>query len=1333
MRRIRKTCLSIVSLCFIVIFFSVIVSVTKVYATGPGSENFEASVVNDALPSPQVVGNWTFSVLNASGQNDSSAGIPIDSNYMIGNTSKVISFLGVYGDDYSAQIKSNAGAFKLNSFKVANINSNTDDYKVVGYLSGSPVSGATQTFSYSWYSPGTVTLSGAAWGNIDEFRIVKPDGTADIGVVMDDINVSNPVTPPTVTGISPSSGPTTGGTTVTITGTGFTGATAVKFGSTDAAYTVNSDTQITATAPAGSPGVADITVVTSGGTSATGSADQFTYSIPAPTVTGITPSLGSIAGGTTVTITGVNFSGATAVKFGIANATYNVDSDTQITATAPAGSAGVADITVVTAGGTSATSSADQFTYMETVAAPTASIAGGAVASGTTVTLSSGTDGATIYYTTDGSAPTASSTQYTGAITVTSGMTIKAIAVKSGMTDSSVMSESYTIMETVAAPTASIAGGAVASGTTVTLSSGTDGATIYYTTDGSTPTASSTQYTGAITVTSGMTIKAIAVKSGMTDSSVMSESYTIISTYTVTFKDYNGTVLKTQSVNEGGSATAPTAPTRVGYAFAGWDKIFTNITENITVMATYTPTVVILTSDSLGAAGNSKVTGLTTGTKYKVTVGGTTKYVKADATLSDSESDVGALSGTEITGLTNGTTYNVQEYTPAPIAPSITTQPVSETKTEGDTASFSVTATGDAPLSYQWEKDGANLAGKTSATLTLNNVQKSDEGNYTVVVTNSAGSITSDEAILTVTTPAAVTYTLNYTAEAGGTIEGNSSQTVNEGDNGSEVTAVANLGYHFVGWSDGNSNASRKDTNITEDIDVSAEFELALPSSTNTTPAGVTIIGTKQVDNTLEAQLIDENGSNVTTSAAVTYKWYRMSNNDSKNGTLVGEGETYKLVSADIGKYIKLIVSYINETFEKTTSKIFGNSSSSSAGSSSHSSSSSSSAASSTSSTEQITVKVTDGSSDNSISQTVIERTTASDGTKTDTVTYTADKAQETIAALASEGKDTARIVATDTDANLSETQVNIPKETLSALSSGNVNLQIETGGAIVSLPKESVQGLVQSGQLNGDLYFRLVPIKDETKQTEIKTTADQQATIKAVSGNSGVQVLGTPMTIETNMSQRAVDIVLPLKGIAIPTDATERQAFLNDLGVFIEHSDGEKVLEKGQVVEYAAGVFGIKFTVNKFSDFTIVKLNQKIQTGWKQINGYWYFFNNTGAMTTGWYKSESGDWTYNGKDTVGQWFHLGTDGKMDIGWFKDTDGSWYFLCDGKDYGALGYMETGWKFTDGKWYFLKGNGAMATGWTYVDGNWYYLYSDGSMASNTVIDGYTLGTDGAWIQ
>ena len=91
---------------------------------------------------------------------------------------------------------------------------------------------------------------------------------------------------PVVTGIAPDGGTAAGGTTVVVTGSGFTGATDVGFGRVYApAMTVDSDTQITATSPAGT-GTVDITVTTPAGTSATSTADQFTY---APAVTGAGP------------------------------------------------------------------------------------------------------------------------------------------------------------------------------------------------------------------------------------------------------------------------------------------------------------------------------------------------------------------------------------------------------------------------------------------------------------------------------------------------------------------------------------------------------------------------------------------------------------------------------------------------------------------------------------------------------------------------------------------------------------------------------------------------------------------------------------------------------------------------------------------------------------------------------------------------------------------------------------------------------------------------------------------------------------------------------------
>jgi hypothetical protein len=149
---------------------------------------------------------------------------------------------------------------------------------------------------------------------------------------------------------------------VTLTGTGFSGATEVRFGSTNAtSFTVNSATSITVVSPAGT-GTVDVTVTTPAGTSPISSADQFTYG---PTVTKVEPSQGPRGGGTTVTITGTGFTGATAVKFGSTSATtFTVNSATSITAVSPkVKRAGTIDVTVTTPAGTSPTSSADQFTY----------------------------------------------------------------------------------------------------------------------------------------------------------------------------------------------------------------------------------------------------------------------------------------------------------------------------------------------------------------------------------------------------------------------------------------------------------------------------------------------------------------------------------------------------------------------------------------------------------------------------------------------------------------------------------------------------------------------------------------------------------------------------------------------------------------------------------------------------------------------------------------------------------------------------------------------------------------------------------------------------------
>ena len=209
------------------------------------------------------------------------------------------------------------------------------------------------------------------------------------------------------------------------------------------------------------------------------------------------------------------------------------------------------------AGGTGHTDSPvgiASYVIQSSVATPTFSPAGGTYSSAQSVTISDSTANATIYYTTDGTTPTTSSTKYTGSVTVSSTETLKAIAVATGSTNSAVASAAYTItpLPVVATPTFSPAAGSYTSAQSVTISDANSGATIYYTANGTVPTTSSTEYTGPITVSATETLQALAIAPGDTNSAVASAAYTINSslpsTSTPTFSPAPGTYPSAQSV-----------------------------------------------------------------------------------------------------------------------------------------------------------------------------------------------------------------------------------------------------------------------------------------------------------------------------------------------------------------------------------------------------------------------------------------------------------------------------------------------------------------------------------------------------------------------------------------------------------------------------------------------------------------------------------------------------------------------------------------------------------------------------------------------------------------
>ena len=171
------------------------------------------------------------------------------------------------------------------------------------------------------------------------------------------------LTAPTLTTDSPTSGPTTGGTSVTLTGQNFASGATVTFGGAAAtSVVVVSATQITAKTPPHAQGTVNVVVTNLDGQNAT-LAGGFTFVAAAPTVTSVSPTTGRTTGGTSVTLTGRNFASGARVTFGGATATsVVVVSATQITAKTPPHKPGTVNIVVTNANGQRGTL-ASGFTY----------------------------------------------------------------------------------------------------------------------------------------------------------------------------------------------------------------------------------------------------------------------------------------------------------------------------------------------------------------------------------------------------------------------------------------------------------------------------------------------------------------------------------------------------------------------------------------------------------------------------------------------------------------------------------------------------------------------------------------------------------------------------------------------------------------------------------------------------------------------------------------------------------------------------------------------------------------------------------------------------------
>jgi acyl-homoserine-lactone acylase len=224
--------------------------------------------------------------------------------------------------------------------------------------------GATPAAEFTVNSSSSITATAPAGSGTVDITVTTPQGTSSTSAA-DQFSYVAPGPAPSIKKVAPRRGSTGGGTTVEITGSNFTTATAVNFGASAASsFTVNSPTSITAVSPEGTPGRVDVTVTNDGGTSAISAHDHFTYEKPA--VTGVSPNSGSVAGGTTVTITGTGFApNATTVEFGTKEAgSVSCTSSTTCTAVSPAHKgASAVDVRVVVGGKHSPAAAGDEFTY----------------------------------------------------------------------------------------------------------------------------------------------------------------------------------------------------------------------------------------------------------------------------------------------------------------------------------------------------------------------------------------------------------------------------------------------------------------------------------------------------------------------------------------------------------------------------------------------------------------------------------------------------------------------------------------------------------------------------------------------------------------------------------------------------------------------------------------------------------------------------------------------------------------------------------------------------------------------------------------------------------
>lgn len=228
----------------------------------------------------------------------------------------------------------------------------------------------------------------------------------------------------------------------------------------------------------------------------------------------------------------------------------------------------------------------------------------------------------------------------------------------------------------------------------------------------------------------------------------------------------------------------------------------------------------------------------------------------------------------------------------------------------------------------------------------------------------------------------------------------------------------------------------------------------------------------------------------------------------------------------------------------------------------------------------QLKINVVDQSMpDDVLLQTVLTRV-LSNGSFQDTVNFTVANANEFLRILGNKEDKRSRLVIPNMEPPASETKVILDRDAAKRLIEGKSHFSIAMGMVKIDVPFTSMS------DFNEDIFFRIVPIKDALRQKAIEDRAKQAEIVLQQGNGANVKLVGQPISIDTNLQNRQVTLLLPL-----PANLTSAQR--ENMMVYVEHSNGTAEIIRGRFAEFTRGQTGIVFDVEHFSTFSLLYVEQ--------------------------------------------------------------------------------------------------------------------------------------------